>query len=159
MATIYLVTSGQYSSYSVDAAFSTTELARAWVGHATEHYTIEALELDPAPRDERVIWEITMPLADTQEAPGVRQVVFDDESLEVLVYRDHSAAEWRVDGYHAAGRCEQASCARVVVEVEANRDRETAVKYANEIRARLLAMHGPGIERGLYDPETCVRRG
>jgi hypothetical protein len=45
MAKIFVVTSGDYSSYTVDRVFSTEELAKEWIG-ISKGYTIEEYKLD-----------------------------------------------------------------------------------------------------------------
>ena len=56
MAKIWIVTSGDYSAYAIDAVFSTEELAQAYVRHLTgpeewADYHVEEYELD-VPREE-----------------------------------------------------------------------------------------------------------
>jgi hypothetical protein len=45
MAKIFVVTSGDYSSYTVDRVFSTEEMAKEWIG-ISKGYMIEEYELD-----------------------------------------------------------------------------------------------------------------
>lgn len=48
MQKIFLVTSGSYSDYNVDAIFSTRELAEEWIKYQKDDdFTIEENELDP----------------------------------------------------------------------------------------------------------------
>jgi hypothetical protein len=57
MTDIWIVTSGEYSSYSVDAAFTTMEAADAWAArmnanrgpyqHYAIEYIVERIDLDP----------------------------------------------------------------------------------------------------------------
>lgn len=47
---IYIVTSGEYSAYRIDAVFSTRELAEAFfAGQPNEIYRIEEFDVDQAP--------------------------------------------------------------------------------------------------------------
>lgn len=47
MTTVYLVTSGEYSDYGVDGAFSTREKAVAWINGEDDDYEIEEYDIDP----------------------------------------------------------------------------------------------------------------
>lgn len=69
MANVYLVTSGEYSDYSIDAVFSTMDLAKAWIAlhQNPEEYSVEPWEVDKE-RDAReiTIWRCGI-LLDTGE--------------------------------------------------------------------------------------------
>lgn len=63
MATIYLVTSGQYSSYHIEAAYSTRELADAHVARVNgpdaecrpyDYAEVDEYEIDPSPEEGEV---------------------------------------------------------------------------------------------------------
>lgn len=43
---VYLITSGLYSEYHIDKAFSTEALAEKWIGSFSKNYNIEEYELD-----------------------------------------------------------------------------------------------------------------
>ena len=126
MSKVYLVTSGEYSDYSVDGAFSSEDKAKAWIGSLTEIYSIEEHNLDPDPDEARGSWTVWIPfrggraeMYQSCEAPSsTGSIMSDVDFLERTVER------------------------RVFLELSASLSRDACAKAANEIRARLLATHG-----------------
>ena len=63
MTTIYLVTSGEYSSYGIDGVYSTREKAQAHVDAITGTYhtaEVEEHELDAPFNPETAYWQVTV---------------------------------------------------------------------------------------------------
>ena len=63
MSTIYIVTSGEYEDYSVEAPFSTREKAQAYIDRFKEHLTepeIEEYTIDPEWLDGATNWQVIM---------------------------------------------------------------------------------------------------
>lgn len=89
MPTIYVVTSGEYSDYSINAMFSTKELADQYIAKSIAHadlnynygYNVEEWELDKyAAAKELSIWGMGMLLDDGSIVEG--PFVFTDLGLE-----------------------------------------------------------------------------
>lgn len=55
---IYIVTSGEYSDYSIDAVFSTKEKAKEYIQQYGTDYAIEEYDLDQEVKKETKIWKI-----------------------------------------------------------------------------------------------------
>lgn len=54
---IYVITSGEYSDYRVDAVYSTKELAEDFIQHNGNDYCIEEYDLDKPIIRERKLWK------------------------------------------------------------------------------------------------------
>jgi DNA polymerase IIIc chi subunit len=55
---IYVITSGEYSNYQVDAVYSTKELAEDFIQHNGDDYCIEEYDLDKPIIREKKLWKI-----------------------------------------------------------------------------------------------------
>ena len=55
---IYIVTSGEYSDYHIDAVFSTKEKAKAYIQQKGTEYDIEEYELDEEVEKKTQLWSI-----------------------------------------------------------------------------------------------------
>jgi len=115
---IYLVTSGEYSNYSIDAAFSTREKAQAWIDYDKNKpkrgYVIENYDIDPDP-------------GDTFD-PSVRVTMKKDGAVRAITlsigvgfgwFLGDDMLEWSVRGT----------------------DEQRAIKVVNEKRAQILALN------------------
>lgn len=60
MAKIYIVTSGYYSDYSINAVFSTKEKAKEYVQQRGTEFSIEIFDLDEEVKKETKIWSVKM---------------------------------------------------------------------------------------------------
>lgn len=56
---IYIVTSGEYSDYSIDAVFSTKEKAEEYIQQHGTDYAIEEYDLDEEVEKKTKLWKIT----------------------------------------------------------------------------------------------------
>jgi len=122
--TVFLVTSGSYSDYGVEAVFSTLELASAAVEGRTDDVRIEPYSLDdPNGEPEGVLpFKVRMWLDGTQDSAPYRSDIHPRSSREttarVLRWNDGNDPRWPD---------------QLAVECWA-RDAEHATKIANEIR-------------------------
>lgn len=124
---IYVVTSGDYSAYGIDAVFSSLEKAQAFIDEVSGD-RIEAYEMDP-PNVERIregyqLWYVSMKrdgsvlVATDQSFRG--DMTFVDGQLHLRYY---------VDG-RAGDSCEMTLWAK---------SEEHAIKIVNEKRAQAIA--------------------
>lgn len=60
MAKIYIVTSGDYSDYTIDAVFSTKEKAEEYIQQHGMDYRVEDYDIDEEVKKETKIWSIKM---------------------------------------------------------------------------------------------------
>lgn len=60
MAKIYIVTSGDYSDYTIDEVFSTKEKAEEYVQQHGTNYRIEDYDIDKEVKKETKIWSVKM---------------------------------------------------------------------------------------------------
>lgn len=60
MAKIYIVTSGDYSDYTINAVFSTKEKAEEYVQQHGTDYRVEDYDIDEEINKEAKIWEVKM---------------------------------------------------------------------------------------------------
>lgn len=122
MASVFLVTSGEYSDYRVECAFSTKELADAqvvlWNGeHLADHYRVEECELDDEIHSPE--WVTSAYLrrnGDEYSFPSSRHAHPDMKEVN-CVY----------------------CCGEYMVSQIAGQDHERARKVANERRAAIIA--------------------
>lgn len=132
MTTIYVVTSGSYSDYGIEAMFSTKENADLYIGDRErdgwDGVNVEEYELD-AGMDvvRRGIKDYTVDMNRAGEViDEVRESWPSSEVVDVGYYRDEQW-HWRpalIDTWKFVIRCES---------------KEQAIKVANERRTRLLA--------------------
>ena len=61
---IYIVTSGEYSDYHIDAVFSTKNKAKSYIQQHGTGYMIEKYDLDEEVVNETQIWSVTFDLKD-----------------------------------------------------------------------------------------------
>lgn len=124
MATCWLLTRGEYSDYSVLAAFTTKELAEQALVEVGD--AIEEVVLDVLPKDAKTI-QIQM---DTQTGEVIRE-------FESTAYMCHSI----INGFVGRIVGRDVFDSRHIMNFEA-KDLETAVKACNEKRAQFLAYQG-----------------
>ena len=156
MARIYVVTSGEYSSYRIERVFSTEELAIAWIGDADHMYEIEEYKLDNVsdpPKSIVACWisldtEANVFAQLTELIPG-RDV---DNVIRRFTFKTRREDKKCVESpqlYAAFMGC----------------DKERAIKAMAEIRQKFIALHqhepsardgGPGLQ-GTYDRQTLAR--
>ena len=60
MAKIYIVTSGDYSDYRIDAVFSTKEKAEEYVQQHGTNYRVEYYDIDKEVKKETKIWRVAI---------------------------------------------------------------------------------------------------
>lgn len=60
MNKVYIVTSGEYSDYHIDAVFSTELRAKEYIQQHGSDHTIEALTVDEEIKKENKLWEVDM---------------------------------------------------------------------------------------------------
>lgn len=60
MAKIYIVTSGEYSDYAIDAVFSTEGKAHEYIQQHGSDYRIEVFDIDNEVKKETKLWEVDM---------------------------------------------------------------------------------------------------
>lgn len=132
MATIFLVTEGEYSSYSIMGAFSTEELAERFIalrcpGAGVEEYDLDA-EVD-ALRSGLATYH-TMMLEDG-----------DLLDCHVENWRAQTSADFNTSWeYHRAGKpTVPASTPKFSTHLHCT-SREQAIKATNEIRAQVIAL-------------------
>lgn len=130
MKEVFVVTSGSYSDYGVDAIFSTKEFADEWVkyhkGKTGTKYYVGSWKLDPT-------FDISRgyPFVIIMDKSGnlyERWDSFYDEELEDNITRDY------YHQYNEEG--EPVQCLRFYLHAN---DEEHAIKIANEKRLQLIA--------------------
>jgi len=120
---IYLVTSGEYSDYSVNAVFSTEEGAKEWIAKCVaagweDEYDIEEYALDPGIEE----WKRGLTLYNVHmDANG--------KTSYVTVTRPPASVD-QIDGRD-----------ELVANVWA-RDEKHAVEIVSDLRARIIAANG-----------------
>ena len=60
MNKVYIVTSGEYSDYQIDAVFSTEEKAHEYIQQPGSDYRIEVFDIDNEVKKETKLWEVGM---------------------------------------------------------------------------------------------------
>ena len=60
MNKVYIVTSGEYSDYQIDAVFSTEEKAREYIQQHGSDYRIEVFDIDEEVKKGKKIWRVEM---------------------------------------------------------------------------------------------------
>lgn len=162
MATIYLVTSGCYSDYSIEAAFSSRELAEQFIGK------LGSRALSDASITERII-DPEVPEPPTDRKPFYVWMFADGTVHEVREQASHDVSD---DGHVALidfkpiGECvfggftigyrnRQEVC--IAVQCFA-RDEKHAVKIVNELRLQIIAANlWPTNDDGYWESTKKVR--
>ena len=76
---IYIVTSGEYSDYRIDAVFSTRELAEDYIQHNGTDYRIEEYNLDEEIDRNTKLWRVEFDIKDGEfKEACVRDYAADD---------------------------------------------------------------------------------
>jgi hypothetical protein len=86
MKKVYIVTSGDYSEYRIEAVFTTNELAEDYVLHNGVDYEIEEYDVDEPFERGDVLWKVRMNI-DTHEERGCG-VTDKDEYKDLILYDD-----------------------------------------------------------------------
>ena len=60
MKKVYIVTSGDYSDYTIEAAFSTEEKANEFIQQHGSDYRLEVHDVDEEVKKETKLWEVSM---------------------------------------------------------------------------------------------------
>jgi len=134
MAKVYLVTSGTYSDYGVNAVFSTEEKAKEWIGHAINQYYIEEFDLDNF-EDRRVKGFNVRMDRDGNCTVSVTTMSINDKP------KYFSISNW--------DKRKNQMDIRIMTD-----DEETAVKVANEKRTQAIASND--FKTGTYNYDTCA---
>lgn len=124
MASVWLVTRGYYSDYSVSGVFSTRELAEQWIGGMPD-YVIEERPLDQM---------------DNAPRPGLHAGISLSDSSDVFV------EAWTYRGDNRVRVCRKYVGERGPAMIYAYFDhtnRERAIKVLSEMRAALMARNYP----------------
>ena len=142
---VFLVTSGEYSDYSVDAVYTTRKQAEVVAHHMGTEGRVEEFELDPAtavPDD-----SILRPYSVLMSNDGDGKAWTSSRAINDLC----GAPGWHV--YEPMGR--QNIDGSGVVEIEVRvmaRHEEHAIKIANEVRGQVVA-------QGFWQVGSHNRRG
>ena len=78
---IYIITSGDYSDYSIEAVFSTREKAEEYLQYHDDEYRIEEYELDKDIEREEGSWMVRIGLSDNKVRVEKHFSVFKDSIL------------------------------------------------------------------------------
>src|SRR5688500_6668033 len=134
---VFAVTSGDYSSYSVNAVFSTREKAEKYINHIKKgseykdyilysDYNIEEYNLDPVPdwvyRENRKMYMV--------------QMHKDGKVRQVFTYDPAYAERWTFTDFSTWDKDKNSPCLCMNVWAK---NKDHAVKIVNEKRAQLLA--------------------
>jgi hypothetical protein len=123
VATVYLVTSGEYSDYGIRAAFSTKEKAQEWIdswdgkgiyGHEVGDFEIEEWALDDWPMAGTRI-RVRM----SRDGQGHAEQPFVDSDVGFCCFDVHGCLTWDV----------------------ATNEPERAIKVTNEKRVQIIALN------------------
>lgn len=121
---VYIVTSGCYSDYSINHVFSTRELAEKWMGEKIDDdYQVEEYEIDPeVDFTENIKTSIGVDMLKNGIVKCLRNKNYGTYDKEARV------------------RCWSHNNDYYLETVILTRDSEVAIKTANDIRIRLLAL-------------------
>lgn len=143
--TIYIVTSGEYSDYGIDRVFSTRQMAEEWCGDhlsgpsaPSKEYTIEEYKIDEPfdPKENIDQYSVVCLNTKTNHSYGSKPQSFEKvrtkyfQGERVIVFNNGEYMEvWSV--------CQ---------------DEDAAIKTAQEIKARLIALGR--LKNGIYNYKT-----
>lgn len=133
--TVYLVTSGCYSDYRVDAAFSSRKIAQNYIDkrlekdHSYRDSGIEEYEIDALAKSEHFdVWYVRMWLDDGSVIWKNQQSVFEPKYRSRLDNRGGTYSD------------------RPIIDATSSVSEEHAIKIAAEERQRYLREQAQGIE-------------
>lgn len=140
MSIIYLVTSGSYSDFSVERAFSTEAAVKEWIGVLTDQYGVQECELDGEQKKLTALLHVTMHFIDCKiQHNFIEGGDWADSALQVI----RVCADYHRDPvFHM---------------YFSHHDVERATKVVAEKRAQLLA--AGSLKTGIYHRETLVYLG
>jgi hypothetical protein len=150
MKKVYLVTSGSYSDYGVEAVFSTRELAKEWINGSKGDYDIEEYDLDNMEHKRR---QYTLLRVDfDKSAELISYEVAEDHSFsreapnEILV---ESRMTWHLHKQYVV----------MSMLFPTGTPVQDALKVASEKRAQLVALHPVGsfLPQSYFDRTTLQR--
>lgn len=84
MAKIFIVTSGEYSDYHIDAVFSTREKAEEYADICGPDYEIEEYEVDAPVDNKDGIWKARLDMQ-SGAIDSVERLIFETEMDELLI--------------------------------------------------------------------------
>lgn len=84
MAKIFIVTSGEYSDYHIDAAFSTREKTEEYVDIYGPDYMIKEYEVDVPVCDKDGIWEVRFDMQ-SGAIDSINRLIFETKEDELLI--------------------------------------------------------------------------
>lgn len=90
MKKVYIVTSGNYSEYHIEAVFTTKELAEDYVIHNGVDYDIEEYDVDEPFERGDVLWKVRLNI-DTHEERGCG-VTDKDKFKDLILYDDSTCS-------------------------------------------------------------------
>lgn len=84
MAKIFIVTSGEYSDYHIDAVFSTREKAEEYADICGPDYEIEEYEVDAPVDNKDGIWKVRLDMQ-SGAIDSVEKLIFETKMDELLI--------------------------------------------------------------------------
>lgn len=142
MSKVFVVTSGIYSDYSISRVFSTEDMAKKWVGNKrdydeTEYYSIEEYELDDfSEAEENVHTGYWVSIGVKGGEIRYSGKTYGNSPPKVRY--------WGSEAYPG----------KSLEVTSVTTDKEAAIKSANDIRARLIALNRLKDKFQIFNYET-----
>lgn len=127
---IYIVTSGEYSEYHIDAVFSTKEKAEEYIQQHGNGFDIEEYELDQEVEKKTQLWLITL----NEEGGEAGAEVTQNHNNENIVDTCFISQPWRGDDIYISFYVDADSMDRAI---KIARERYAAIKSNEYIWLRL----------------------